>query len=112
MKKISFITIAIILVVVILAIFILNRPHPETTEELAKCIGSHSTVYVQLGCHACESQEELFGDNYQYINSVDCFYDQAKCQQQNITATPTWIIKGKEYLGVQSIETLKDLTGC
>jgi protein-disulfide isomerase len=87
----------IILAVILLAFFLINRDNPETTEEIAKCIGSKAVLYTQLGCHACEIQ-------------VDCFYEREECTE--IMATPTWIIKNKKYEGVQSIEKLQELTGC
>ena len=110
MKKSQLITLIIILVVIVFAIFILNRSHPETDEEIVKCIGENSILYTQLGCHACETQKQMFRENYQYLNVVDCFFERDKCSE--IEATPTWKIKGKSYRGVQSFENLKELTGC
>ena len=104
------ITIIIILIVIILSILILQKPKPTISEELTKCLGKNSKIYTQLGCHACEIQKNLFGENYKYLTIIDCFYEQEKCI--NIQYTPTWIIRGKEIAGVQSIETLKELTGC
>jgi hypothetical protein len=96
--------------VILLSIIILYKPNPETSEEIAKCIGKNSELYVQLGCHACKSQEKMFGENYQYLNTIDCFYEGEKCL--GIQYTPTWIIKGEKYEKVQDIEKLKELTGC
>ena len=110
MKKSSIITLVIILAVLTFAIFALNRPSSNTTEEIAKCIGENSVLYTQLGCSACKTQEELFGDNYPFLNIVDCFFEIDKCG--GITATPTWLIKGEKHEGVQSIEKLQELTGC
>jgi len=109
-KKKGWVSLAIILVVIIIAIIIINKPHPETSKEVAECIGKNSKLYVQLGCHACESQEELFGDSYQYLNVIDCFYERDKCE--GITGTPTWVIKGEKYEEVLSISILQELTGC
>ena len=52
----------------------------------------------------------MFGDNLQYLNIIDCFYDRTQCE--GITGTPTWIINGEAYKGVQNIDRLKELTGC
>jgi hypothetical protein len=104
-------TFGIILAVIILATtLILYKPAQQTTTDVAKCIGENSIVYVQLGCHACETQEQMFGDDYQYLNVIDCFYERDKCT--GIQATPTWEINGEYYKGVQSIDKLKELTGC
>ena len=110
MKKKKGLTLIIILVVIILAIIIMTRSHPETSEEVAKCIGRNSKLYVQLGCSACKIQEEMFGDNYKYLNVVDCWFERDKCGE--IEYTPTWIIKGEKYDEVFSIKKLQELTGC
>ena len=106
----------IILAVIILALTIINSlpknnpPQNGTMEEFSKCLGSKAILYTQLGCHACEIQEQMFGDNYQYLNVVDCFYEQERCSE--ITHTPTWEINGNKIRAVQSIKTLKELSGC
>ncbi len=82
----------------------------SSSEEIAMCIGENSELYVQLGCNACETQKEMFGDNYKYLNVIDCWSEKEKCSE--IQYTPTWIINGEKYTGVQSIEKLKELTGC
>ena len=111
MKKKNWITLIIILVIILLSVLILSsKKHPETTKEIAECIGENAVLYTQLGCHACETQENIFGENYQYLNVVDCFYEREKCLE--IQYTPTWIINNEEYIGAQSIEKLQELTGC
>lgn len=112
MKKKSIITWAVILIVVLLSIFILNKSPNESSEKLAKCIGENSELYIQLGCHACENQEDLFGENYQYLTVIDCFFSRDECIEKEIKATPTWIINNQEHVGAQSLEELKELTGC
>jgi len=110
MKKNNLITFVIIIAIIIFAFFAINKSSPETTEEIAKCIGENSVLYTQLGCSHCEEQEEMFGDHLQYLNVIDCFYERDKCDE--IIATPTWIIDGEKYEGVQTIEKLQELTGC
>lgn len=110
MKKSQIITWMIIIGVVALAFFIMNRPTPETPKEITQCIGKNSVLYVQLGCHACEYQKEVFGDNYNELKIVDCFYERDKCTK--IKVTPTWKINEELIEGVQEISTLQSLTGC
>ena len=112
MKKSGLITIAVILAVIIIAVIVLTRSHPETDSEIATCIGENSVLYIQLGCHACELQEDLFGENYQYLNVIDCFFDQDTCIEKEIRATPTWIINEEKYVGARSVKELKELAGC
>ena len=108
MKK-SWITVLIILGVIILSTIILSRGN-GVSQQTATCIGQNSELYVQLGCNACKTQEEMFGENKKYLNIIDCWFERNKCGE--ITHTPTWIIQGKRYEGVQSIEKLKELTRC
>jgi len=110
-KKGFYITIIIILLVLLLGISIIAWPKDSGSEaELAKCIGEHSTLYVQYGCPHCKTQEEIFGDDIKYLKMIDCYYEREKCSE--IMATPTWIVNGKQILGVQSLGKLKELTGC
>ena len=112
MNKNKLINIGIVLGILVLAIIIieLRKPNNETTEEIAKCIGENSQLYVQLGCKFCEKQEEMFGNYTSYLNEIDCFYEREKCSE--IEATPTWLIKGEYYEGYKDLDTLKELTGC
>lgn len=110
--KRKWITFLIIIFVIILAGFLIRKNSNNVTKETAMCIANYSQLYTQLGCHACEIQEKKFGDNYQYLNIIDCWFEPEKCYNANIQGTPTWLIKEKTYSGVQSIEKLKELTGC
>jgi hypothetical protein len=110
-----FITALIIIAVLALSMFIiLNKPAPQTSADVAKCIGQNSVVYVQTGCSHCKDQEDLFGNNTQYLTMIDCLQgdNMQKCVSAGIQGTPTWIIKNQSYEGVQTIEKLKQLTGC
>jgi len=111
-KKFPWTIILIILGIatIVMVSILIQKPNNSTNQELVKCIGKNSILYTQLGCHACETQEQIFGENYQYLNVIDCFFQVENCQE--IIATPTWKIKGEFYKGVQSIEELKELTGC
>jgi len=111
-KKNSWVTVGIVIAVIILAYFLINKPKPETPEAITKCIGEKSTLYVQLGCSHCKDQEDMFGDNLKYIKIIDCFYERDKCLEKEIAGTPTWIINGEKIEGVQTIEKLKELANC
>jgi glutaredoxin len=104
------ITWSIIIIILIISAIVLYKPTKNVEADLAKCIGEKSTLYVQLGCPHCKEQEDLFGENLKFINIVDCFYEPEKCQE--IMYVPTWKIGDTKITGVQSIEKLKELTGC
>lgn len=112
MKKGKLVTWIIILGVILLSVFILTKPAPETDAELIKCIGENSVLYIQLGCHACETQEDMFGKNYEFLNVVDCWFERDECTEKQIKKTPTWIIDNQKHEGILDINKLKELTGC
>lgn len=110
MKKNNLATILIIILILVFVLVVKLLENPQTTEEIAKCIGENSVFYTQLGCHACKTQEKMFGENVKFLNKIDCTFEYEKCQE--IETTPTWKIKGELYRKVQSIQTLQELTGC
>ena len=110
MKKNLWVTFIIIVVVIILAIILIKQSSNGVSQKTAMCIGENSELYTQFGCHACEIQKDMFGENYKYLNVIDCFFQTEKCTE--IIYTPTWIINGEKYGNVQSIKKLKELTGC
>ena len=107
-----YLSLVVIIAVIILGIFAMKNNNETPEEKLAKCIGENAMAYIQIGCSACKYQESLFGDNYKYIKTIDCKVEIQKCIDTEITGTPTWIINGVRYPGAQSIEKLKELTGC
>lgn len=116
MEKSKLITIISIIIILLIAggiIYWKNQGFAVQnipSEEVAKWIGEHSVLYVQTTCSHCRDQEALFGDNVKYLNMVDESQMQ-KFIDEGIEATPTWVINGQKYVGVQSIEKLKELTG-
>jgi hypothetical protein len=115
MKKKIILTIISLVVLIALVIILIkvnfnNSSKNSVSEEITKCIGNNSVLYVQLGCSHCINQKNMFGENVKFLNITDCFYETEKCS--DIAAVPTWKINNQYYKGVQSIETLKELTGC
>jgi hypothetical protein len=108
--RVNILTISLVVILIVILIIVRNSPSPDTTKEIAECIGKNAILYTQLGCHACETQEKMFGEDYQHLNVVDCFYEREKCSE--IEYTPTWIINNEKIIGVQSIEKLQESTGC
>lgn len=73
--------------------------------------------YGAYWCPHCFQQKQLFGkEAFAKVPYVECAPDglnsQTKaCQEADVKAFPTWIIKGKTYSGVQSLEKLAELSG-
>lgn len=110
LNKSQLLTIGFFVLIGIIIFLSLFKPEINTEEEVARCIGEKTTLYVQLGCPHCDDQEALFGENIKHIEVIDCFYERESCI--GITATPTWVIKGEQHTGKKTIKELKELTGC
>ncbi|MEK6935878.1 MAG: hypothetical protein AABW67_03755 [Nanoarchaeota archaeon] len=113
-KEIVIYSVLVILIIIIIGVIFIIKPNPnlESKKDLALCLAEKSELYVQLGCKFCKVQEDMFGEDYIYLNMVDCAYESDKCARAEISGTPTWIINGQKYAGVQQLDTLKILTGC
>ncbi len=100
----------LVILAVVVYYFATNNNSLSVSEDVAKCIGGNSVLYTQEGCIHCIRQEEMFGDSFKFLNVVDCTGNWDKCP--DVTGTPTWMINGEKYIGVQEIEKLRSLTGC
>lgn len=104
----------VIIVVVILGGYIYSPSTPLGVVDGATtiCIAENSVFYGTEWCSFCQKQKELFGINEELLNYIDCDEDREACIMVGIEVFPTWDINGERYTGVQSIEKLKELTGC
>ena len=101
----------VIIIIAIITLIYLTMPKPNGIDKkTTECIASKSILYISTGCTACAYQEKLIGDNFKYLNTIDCAVEPGKCE--GITGVPAWVIYGETVKGVQSIQALKELTGC
>ena len=82
------------------------------TESLAKCLTEKwAKMYWTATCSHCIDQKEMFWDDFQYINYVDCGVTPEQCQE--ITGTPTREFSNWDKLEWrQELEVLKEKSGC
>jgi len=86
--------------------------------EFAKFLSESGVVkYSAYWCPNCLNQGELFGKQaYKELNVVECARDGKNSQTQlcidkNIQGFPSWEIKGKIIIGVQTLKELSKLSG-
>lgn len=89
----------------------------EAEISLAKHLASKGAVmYSAYWCPHCYEQKQLFGkEAFKEIGKVECDPKGVapapqKCVDAKIRAFPTWIINGKLYEGVQTLDELAKLT--
>lgn len=119
MRKENLITLSVVIIILFIAGAIIYSKNIGFTvkdlpsEEIARWIGEHSVLYARATCSHCREQEDLFGANVKYLNILDGDKEEnwKKFIDAGINQVPTWVINGQKYVGVQSIEKLKELTG-
>jgi uncharacterized membrane protein len=77
---------------------------------------SEAKFYGASWCPHCTEQKHLFGSSEKRIPYVECSPGGPKapqaqaCKDKGIQSYPTWIINGQRYTGVQSLDTLAQLS--
>lgn len=104
-------TILLIVVVALLIINILLKSQPNI-DNIMGCIGNNSILVASKGCGACHKQIEILGDSKDKFNIIYCGENEQFCIDNQIMAVPTWIINEEKFVGIQSLDKLKELTGC
>jgi glutaredoxin len=89
-----------------------REPHPY--DAFAQCLTDAGVVmYGTDWCPHCQAQKKLFDDAFDYVNYVNCDFNQKLCKDKNIKGYPTWY-KGYELLekGEVTFEQLSEASGC
>ncbi|KKP37112.1 hypothetical protein A2483_03925 [Candidatus Peregrinibacteria bacterium RIFOXYC2_FULL_33_13] len=85
-------------------------------EAFAKCLTDKGVImFGSKYCGYCQQQRDMFGDAAQYLNYVDCAEEKNKnkCQEYNISGTPTWVFEDDRRLkGLQTFEEISKISGC
>jgi hypothetical protein len=125
--KIFFIILAVLLLGFIVSISALNSnklassPTEQESkyDQFATCLTEKGAVfYGAYWCSYCNKNKELFGSAEKLLPYVECSTSDGKnqlpvCQEQKITAYPTWrFADGSEILGLVSLEVLSQKTSC
>ncbi len=80
--------------------------------ELAKCLWEKWVkMYGTATCSHCITQKKIFGDDFKYINYVDCGVTPEQCQELNWTPTREFS-NGDRLEWLQELKILKEKSGC
>jgi len=108
--KVYLILIIIVILIISGIFWIMNNKTPE--EETIRCIAEKSKIIVSPTCSWCEKQKQDLGEYVDYFEFVDISQNPEILKQYNIRGTPSWIIEEEVYPGYQTVEELKQITGC
>jgi hypothetical protein len=89
-------------------------PAKVTVAEFAQCLTQKGmTMYGSDSCSYCQQQKQMFGSAFSYINYINCVSQASVCSQHHISGWPTWQnASGTSYIGVQSFQSLSQISGC
>ena len=68
-----------VLLIITAVIFLINTKEVVVNPDEVRCLGEHSTLYIQEGCSHCETQLKMFGNTTDMLDVVNCFYDRELC---------------------------------
>lgn len=88
-------------------------------DAFASCLAETNTKYYgAFWCPNCQEQSKLFGDSKDLVPYIECAQGGKDaqvqlCLNEGIQSYPTWrFANGKELVGLQSLETIADYSGC
>ena len=92
---------------------------PGALDGFASCLAERDAVfYGAFWCPNCATQKQMFGRSARLLPYVECSTSDGKsqlpvCKEKGVTGYPAWDFKDSErMLGVLSLQTLADQTGC
>ena len=112
MKKKEILILVLLIIPIVIIILSINylKANGNHNDETMQCIAEKSKLIVSPTCGACASQKQILGD---YLDDFELInINQQIAEQYHINAVPTWIIDEQNYVGVKTIEQLKEITGC
>tara|TARA_Y100000310_G_scaffold33096_1_gene31306 strand:- start:1696 stop:2121 length:426 start_codon:yes stop_codon:yes gene_type:complete len=103
------IIVSIISIVVLFSVYgVYSYAKPGRYDDFARCLTEQGVeVYGAMNwCKYTQAQKGMFGKSFNLLN-----YQEYEALE-GIKTTPTWIVDGKWYENVQSLDRLSELTGC
>lgn len=72
---------------------------------------SNIVMYGKDSCPWCKRQKTELGDMWDKVTYVNCAKDGKACEENNITALPTWVIYGERSEGFMKKEAFSKKCG-
>lgn len=98
---------------------LINNKLNDDVAKLAACLSSRGfRMYGSATCGACNAQKQMFGEDFDKINYVECSQNAPnsrtqECITAGIQAVPTWEVEGELLQPrVRTLEILKEESGC
>ena len=111
-KKILLFSGTALAVVLIAGYAVYAAASPGRFDSFAECLKEKGAVMygAMSWCQYTQAQRAMFGKSFKYVSYKE--YTEFPQAFGKIRKTPTWIIDGKVYEGVQSFDRLSAAAGC
>ena len=104
---ISIVSVFFVLVVGGISLSYLNTLKPAALDGFAQCLTDKGVImFGSTSCQYTHAQEGMFGSSSRFLDT------RSFTEDPNIKITPTWLIDGKYYENVQTLDRLSSLSGC
>ncbi|MDP2625254.1 MAG: protein disulfide isomerase family protein [Candidatus Peregrinibacteria bacterium] len=82
--------------------------------EFAQCLTDEGLVmYGTDWCPYCQEQKGMFEEAFEFIEYVNCDFNQSTCTSKGITGYPAWFLNDRRWGdGVQNFYDFAEATGC
>lgn len=81
--------------------------------DFAKCLNEKGAIMYGIDtCEHCQMQKKMFGDAFENIKYINCYFEKERCAAEGIPGYPVWQIGNKKISGIQTFSSLSALTGC
>ena len=119
--KVSKLLIATIIILAGIIVYALLKPSSGSSlsSSFAQCLSQNGVkMYGAYWCPHCQNQKTLFGDQFKYIQYIECSLPDKGgqndvCNKAEIQGYPTWEFKdGSRIQGEVTLGDLSQKTGC
>lgn len=104
---------------VIITLLLVFWPKHSASQQLssraafAACLTSKGVaMYGEDTCPNCQLQKGMFEEDFQRIHYINCYVHQDECSKIGIQGYPMWMYNGQSLPGVQTFQSLAQISGC
>ena len=105
----------IMLTAVLIAVVFLLWPRAaaESSSGFGDCLVERGVyMYGSDNCASCSDQKRVLGEEFNKISYINCDFNKEECTKKGISVYPVWAKGNNVLLGLQSLETLSEFSGC
>lgn len=109
----KFLIIFVLVAAILLLIAVFWPQAVVSTTSFGQCLSEKGIkMYGNDNCPHCRDQKEILGEEFQYVDYVNCDFNDAECRENGVKYYPTWTNGIHKIIGTQSLPNLAKFSGC